>query len=114
MRYASLERVESVKSDGATYAETERSLWDRFYRIDTQETAIRKESCGNENPVVNSDVEGDGGDILEGELAKVDLAGLAVGEGDAVVGDAGVLGAEAAHRHCLHTPGAAVVPHHHT
>ena len=42
--------------------------------------------------LVGADGELDGGDILQRELSEVDLAGLTVGERDAVVEHASVLG----------------------
>ena len=110
---ARLQFVESVQADSPPDAETERLLRDNVYRVDFQQTAIRKKTCGNENLVIHPNDKCEGGNIFEGKLAKVDLAGLTVGDGDVIVGHAGVLAAKPAYANSLHTAGAAIVANHH-
>ena len=109
-----LKGIEAIHPYGAAHPKAERFFWNYVYCVDFQEATVGEQSCGNEDFVIQPDDEGDGGDVLEGEFSKVDLSGLAVGEGDVVVGHAGMLGTEAANGNGLHAAGAAIVTHHHT
>ena len=107
-----LQSVKSIHTQSPSDVETERFLGNNIYRVDFQQTAIGKKTCGNENLVIKSNNKSEGGNVFEGKLAKVNLAGLTVGDGYVVVGDTGVLAAKSAHADCLHAAGAAVVADH--
>ena len=105
---------EPIHTCGNGHFHFQRFTWKKIGSIDIQQITIREDSRGFEDIQIQSGGEVQTANIVQGELAQIDLAGLAVGKDHAIVGHARVLRAKPAHGNRFHSSGATIVLDHHS